>query len=284
MKSSCITHSANSGLVIIREEYLSLVGHLGAAVLLGYFEYWHNIRLEAAKKAKEANKVAEKHGDEGVQDESLYQFHTNEEILTDTLGVIGRPALKQGIKILEQRGYISRHKNPNPRYAFDKTTFYLLHPDAVNADLSNSNNCQTDESENDATISTNCRTSEQELSEESTETVPAIPETTSETSSENLKDGEQVALDFQKLIFDFGIMLLLDAGDAEPRARSKIGKLRKDFGDANVLAALSVAEKERPSEPYSFLIATLKHRVGNAAPPKATGYQPPAGLSSHEEI
>ena len=69
----------------------------------------------------------------------------------------------------------------------------------------------------------------------------------------------------------------MDAGDDERTARSKIGKLRKEYGEADVLAALSVATDRQPSEPYSFLVGTLKHRTGQTEKPRQQP-QYPAGL------
>ena len=298
MRNSCITHRANSEIVIIRKEYIDLLGHLGAAVMLAYFEYWHNIRIASAQKAAESNKVAVNHGDEPHQDESLYQFHTINEMLEATLGVIGKPAMKTGINILVERGYITKHRNPNPRYAFDNTVFYLLHTDKVNSDLSQVRNCETDTSETNLSYSENsetdasetdlsqvrnCRMVEQKLTDGATETDRTIPETTTETTTENEKEVRAAdVVDFKKFIFDAGIRLLADAGDAESKARAKIGKLRKEYGDADVLAALSVANEKQPSEPYSFLVGILKKRTGQSDKPRASsGYsnpQYPAGL------
>lgn len=296
MRNSCITHRANSEIVIIRKEYIDLLGHLGAAVMLAYFEYWHNIRIASAQKAVEANKVAVKHGDEPYQDESLYQFHTINEMLDATLGVIGKPAMKTGINVLVERGYITKHRNPNPRYAFDNTVFYLLHTDKVNSDLSQVRNCETDtletnlsDSENretdtletDLSQVRNCRMVEQKLTDGATETDRTIPETTTETTTENKKEvrDADVVVDFKKFIFDAGVQLLADAGDPEHRARSKIGKLRNEYGDADVLAALSVANDKQPSEPYSFLVGILKKRTGQSQSEKPRmNPQYPAGL------
>ena len=108
-------------------------------------------------------------------------------------------------------------------------------------------------------------------------------ETTTETTTENLKEVRTAdAVDFRKIVFDAGVGLLVDAGDDERTARSKIGKLRKEYGDADVLAALSVANEKQPSEPYSFLVGILKKRTGQSDKPRASsGYsnpQYPAGL------
>ena len=126
--------------------------------------------------------------------------------------------------------------------------------------------------------STNARNKNQQMRETYIRT-----ETTTETTTENEKEVRAAdVVDFKKFIFDAGIRLLADAGDAESKARAKIGKLRKEYGDADVLAALSVANEKQPSEPYSFLVGILKKRTGQSDKPRASsGYsnpQYPAGL------
>jgi hypothetical protein len=106
-------------------------GNKAAAALLSFFEYWHNIKLEQSRKAGQANDVAEAHGETRAQDESLLQFHTEKE-LGDGVLLFGRHAIREGIKILEDKGVITIHGNPNPRYSFDKTRYFLFHPSVVN--------------------------------------------------------------------------------------------------------------------------------------------------------
>jgi fido (protein-threonine AMPylation protein) len=81
---------------------------------------------------KSANDTAEKHGDERYNDETLLQFHKTEEIQDECLGVFTRQGLKNAKDNLVNLGLISLHSNPNPRYKFDKTTFFLLHTGKLN--------------------------------------------------------------------------------------------------------------------------------------------------------
>ncbi|WKZ15529.1 MAG: hypothetical protein QY317_16670 [Candidatus Jettenia caeni] len=134
MKTSCINHPAQEKLIIIREWQLEFCnGDACEASLLSFFEYWHNIRLEQTKKAKRANEIAVMHGDEGqaVQDESLLQFHTEKE-LEENIMIYGRTKISEAIKNLQQKRVIEVYKNPNPRYAFDKTKYFLFHPEVCN--------------------------------------------------------------------------------------------------------------------------------------------------------
>jgi hypothetical protein len=73
--------------------------------------------------------VAEIHGDQATQDESLLQFHTREELKAGLLDLYSADSIKKGITLLVAKGAITTHRNPNPRYKYDNTTYFLLHPD-----------------------------------------------------------------------------------------------------------------------------------------------------------
>jgi len=143
MRTSCITHPKDDPFVIVRKSYVAAFGSVEAAILISYFEHWHNWKVNTIQKNKQANDIAQKHGESRNQDESLYQWHTIEEIREALLGVIGRPKILRGIKILCEKGVITKTRNPNPKYTFDNTTFFLFHPDVVESKLQvKSRNCQ----------------------------------------------------------------------------------------------------------------------------------------------
>lgn len=225
MKTSCIRHENNSPLVIVRKQYIDLFdGHLGAAVMLGYFEYWHNIRLAQSEKSRQANAIAEKHGDNGTQDASLYQFHRTQDIIDAMMGVIGRPAIKSGIDILIERGFLTRTRNPNPRYAFDKTAFYILHPEAVNSALSASS-CDNDDTEAARPSNRNVNTVEQKLSDGLTETGRTITENaleiTSETATETHAHARGAVSDHAASVFEHWKTVM-----GSPRSRPDAKRLK----------------------------------------------------------
>lgn len=103
-------------------------GNICAAELISYFASWHDIRLNQSEKSRYANKIAQTHGDGGTQDESLLQFHSQEELKIALHNAYSVDSIRTGIRLLESKGVISRHRNPNPRYHFDKTTYYLFNP------------------------------------------------------------------------------------------------------------------------------------------------------------
>lgn len=43
-----------------------------------------------------------------------------------------RDAINCGLKILVDKKVISIHKNPNPKYSFDRTRYFLFYPVVVN--------------------------------------------------------------------------------------------------------------------------------------------------------
>lgn len=134
MKTSCISHPEKESLLLIRAWQLKFCDNNAcAAALLSYFEYWHGIKLEMTTKNRKSNDVAEAHGDVRTQDESLLQFHSHNELIEGILAIYGKGAVIAANKLLEEKGAISVHRNPNPRYSFDKTNYYLFHPDVCNA-------------------------------------------------------------------------------------------------------------------------------------------------------
>lgn len=132
MKASCVIHPDCEPMIIVRKWQLDFCnGNKSAAALLSFFEYWHNIKLEQSKKARFQNNIANIHHDIGCQDESLYQFHTMDELEHGVL-LYSRDAINVGLKILVDKKVISIHKNPNPKYSFDRTRYFLFYPAIVN--------------------------------------------------------------------------------------------------------------------------------------------------------
>ena len=132
MNSTCIKHPVKQPLIQIKAwQVYATDGDYCAAALLSFFEYWHNHKLDAKGQTKKKNDVAEMHGDGRVYDESLLQFHTEKELAIGLLGLYRETKINDAICILKNKGFISIHKNPNPRYKFDNTHYYLFHPENV---------------------------------------------------------------------------------------------------------------------------------------------------------
>jgi len=136
MRTSCIIEPQNQPLIVLKQWQVDLCdGDKCAGLLLSFFIYWHDIKLKMRRKNEQANQIAEAHGDEGVQDTSLLQFHTEEELERGIMGLFKRTKINQSIRLLEKKGFISIHSNPNPKYTFDRTRYFLLHDDVVNEHL-----------------------------------------------------------------------------------------------------------------------------------------------------
>lgn len=177
MKQGCIKHIPNTALAILRADYLAICDDdKGAALLLSQFEYFHDIKIEKKIENTKLNAVAERHGDEPAQDVGLYQFYTAEQLGDLILGGAGRDAIEKGLLILVAKGFVSIHKNPNPRYKFDSTRHFLFRPDEVNEALDNTKSVRSDYGIRP--------TVKRKLSNGRTESVGTSPKTTPENTKE----------------------------------------------------------------------------------------------------
>jgi hypothetical protein len=141
MRSTCIQHPTREPLVIFRQWQLAFCeSNHCAAALLSLFEYWHNIRLDLSEQAQQANAAARKHGQPTTQEESLLQFHSDEQLQAGLLDLYGTMKIRAARRLLVAKGAITEHPNPNPRYAFDKTLYFQFHPEVVNAWLEQRHN------------------------------------------------------------------------------------------------------------------------------------------------
>lgn len=133
MKTSCIHHPENNTFLIIRSWQLAFCdGNHCAAALLSIFEYWHNIKLRMQIKNRHSNEIALQHGDNRSQDESLFQFHNLEDLQESIQYLYSTNTIQNAIDFLVQKGVVSIHANPNPKYRFDKTRYFLFRPEILN--------------------------------------------------------------------------------------------------------------------------------------------------------
>ncbi|KKM96326.1 hypothetical protein LCGC14_1179210 [marine sediment metagenome] len=184
MKSSIINHPPNESLIIIRQWQLIFCdGNEVAAALMSFFEYWHNIKLDIKDQSEKANKVAVTHGDEPTYDTSLYQWHTEADLIAgiQRIAKTGK-TLSKGLDLLESKGIITIHKNPNPHYKFDKTRHFLFHPGPINEWLKSEYRL----SKSTSRLSKSTSPSSKSLLP-SSKNMPAIPEITPEITPESLK-------------------------------------------------------------------------------------------------
>lgn len=83
-------------------------------------------------------------------------------------------------------------------------------------------------------------------------------------SDANASDGDAVADDFSKQLFDRGVAFLGRHGIQERQARSIIGKWRKEHSDRDVFDAFAGCAKAGATDPVPWIVARLK---GAQAPP-----------------
>jgi hypothetical protein len=73
--------------------------------------------------------------------------------------------------------------------------------------------------------------------------------------------------DPEKVVFASGVQFLGCHGVPEQKARSLIGKWKRDHGAPSVISMLSAAKREGAIEPISFIEAGLRTRAKAQAPP-----------------
>ena len=127
LKTSCIIHPKSHPFVrIMRWQIEACDNNTCAAALLSMFEAWHNWKIEQAVKAGKLNDISELHGFGRSQDESLYQWHNEEDLVKSILGIYGRVTIGKAIKLLVEKQFVSVHRNPDTRAKFDRTRFFLF--------------------------------------------------------------------------------------------------------------------------------------------------------------
>jgi hypothetical protein len=80
--------------------------------------------------------------------------------------------------------------------------------------------------------------------------------------------GATALIDPVKAMFDAGIRLLASAGIAEPKARSLLGKWKRDYGEIAVMAALGKAQREGAIDPVSFIQGCFRAKEREYEPPR----------------
>lgn len=190
MRTSCIRHPAKEPMIIIRKWQLDFCRQDRiAAALLSFFEYWHNIKLEQSYSSTRMNDIAQAHGESRIQYEGLWQFHTEQDLENGTL-IFKRTAINAAIKKLETLGVLTIGRNPNPKFKFDRTRWFLFNPDPINQWLDKRESTEYRSAESDESSPKNDgRQNENDAPSHDNDEPPnesdaAITEITSETTPE----------------------------------------------------------------------------------------------------
>ena len=86
---------------------------------------------------------------------------------------------------------------------------------------------------------------------------------TVDTSVSTAADAPEV--DLAKAMFDQGVKLLASAGTPQAKARSLLGKWRRDHGEEAVIVALGRAQREGAIDPVGFVEGALRFRQTQGA-------------------
>lgn len=133
MKTSCIRYPESNIYLQLHAWMFELCkGNQCAALLIAFFSGWHDWKLKHDSYYRRYNDIAETHGDGRPHIENAYLFFTIEELIEGIMGLYGKKAINEALDFLVAIGIISIHKNPNPRYYFDKTRYFIFYADVCN--------------------------------------------------------------------------------------------------------------------------------------------------------
>ena len=133
MKSSCIRTPENNRYIQIHEWQINFCQNSHcAALLLSFFINWHEWKLKNDQYYFKANNISESHGDGRPHSENAYLFFTMEDFIEGTMNFYGKNAINEALQLLISLNVLTTHKNPNPRYHFDKTKYFQFYPSVCN--------------------------------------------------------------------------------------------------------------------------------------------------------
>lgn len=133
MKSSCIRHPERNPFIQLYDWQIKFCeNNHCAALILSVFIGWHDWKLVNDQYYQHANDIAEMHGDGRPHNQHAYLFFTTENLIAYTMGFYGKKAIQDALELLASLKVISIHPNPNPRYCFDKTKYFLFYPNVCN--------------------------------------------------------------------------------------------------------------------------------------------------------
>lgn len=117
-------------VLVLRPEFFNICDESAtAAALLSLFVFRFQGKQQAWLKS-----AAGKRGEDAPQ-EALLVRYKKEQLIQAIMGIGKEDRVVKGLKLLEAKGLISTHRNPNPSYAYDKAKFILVHPQAINSAL-----------------------------------------------------------------------------------------------------------------------------------------------------
>lgn len=151
--SSCIRHPEKTRYIQVYDWQIQFCqGNHCAAILLSFFINWHDWKLRHDQYYKRANDIAEMHGDGRPHVENGYLFFTTDDLIKGCMEFYGKQAINTAIDLLTTLCVITVHKNPNPRYHFDKTKYFKLYPNVCNRWIASNHFIEHEDEEQDQEI------------------------------------------------------------------------------------------------------------------------------------
>ena len=136
MESSVIKFPKESHYTVTHQCCVEIAENdLCAAKLINFFVSWHDYKLKKQSQIIRENQLAKQQGARDLQDTSLIQHHTTEELTKGLIGEYGKNNIAKALQILNKKGFVTTHPNPNPRYKADRTKHFLVHPEVIQAAL-----------------------------------------------------------------------------------------------------------------------------------------------------
>ena len=208
---------------IIKEELVSITGDAINALLLQQFIYWSERVEDCDKFLKQENEIMEKNGERPYELLYGWIYKTAEELSEETMLGLSASNMRNRIKALVSLGYIEQRNNPIKKW--DRTLQYRVNLYKIITDL-NKNGYHLEgysgfgytfsETENGNSDSKN-GTSETKIGNFETENATsqnekAIPETTTDNTSENTNKDNNISAGDVRLVIskwneltDFGM-------------------------------------------------------------------------------
>lgn len=120
--------------VVIKEELVAITGDYLKAIILQQFLYWTDRMKDIDRYLEQENKRLSEHGFKEVDIfTNGWIYKTAEELSNETMLNLSIPTMRKHIKALICKGYLSERKNP--KYRWDNTTQYRVDLNKVSRDL-----------------------------------------------------------------------------------------------------------------------------------------------------
>jgi hypothetical protein len=118
--------------LMLRASYVNICnGNLVAAALIHIFEQWHINKIKTREQDRRYRTSNALQTPRDTLMEGLYQWHTTADLERQLMGLGKRDKIQEARAQLVSMGIITEHRNPNPKFAFDKTTYFIFYPESV---------------------------------------------------------------------------------------------------------------------------------------------------------